>query len=195
MATEPYALDVKFVGGEQEGECTFHFKLAGVSTSDTLAAGEALLEIFINNFLPLLLDLIPSNYSVVRLIARRLLPIGSAYVKELFNRGAQAGTLAGGATPGQVCPAVRLVPAMGGTSINRFFMPVAPATKVIDNTYNATYVTAMATFVNAMIAGASDSGITGTLCVFSPKTGSVSDVASHNLSAAIGFQRRRIIPL
>jgi hypothetical protein len=195
MATEPYACDVMFVGGEQEGEVSFHFKLAGVTTSDTIGAGQALVEIFVDNFLPLLLDLLPTNYSVVRIIARRLLPIGSAYIKEMFNRGTQPGTVSGGAAAGQVCPAVRLVPAMGGTSINRFFLPVAPAAYVIDNAYNGTYVTAVAALVNGMISGASSSGITATLAVWSPKHQTVNDVAAHNLSAAIGFQRRRIIPL
>jgi hypothetical protein len=195
MSTECYELKVWTVGGEQEAMNTLHFKVDNGGSTNTLDIGKVLIQIFEDNWLDLFLALLPSQYSVVRLIARRVLPVASAEAKRWYNRAIKNGLLGTTAAPGNVCPAVRLVPAMGGTAINRFFIPAVASTMLIDNAIQATLQTNLDTLIGAMQAGASDSGMTASLSVYSKKNGNQVDVASWNFSGVVGFQRRRIIPL
>lgn len=194
MATETYSLDIWTVGGEQECMNTLHFKVDTGADTNTLSIGTKLIDIFIDNWLDLLLELLPSNYSVVRLIARRVVPTASAQAKRWFNRSSKLGTQ-GNATAGNICPAVRLVPAMGGLSINRFFLPAVGDTSLVNNEYDSSYTDALDDFVGAMVAGATGSSVTAWLACYSKTHNTTTLVASWNLSGVIGYQRRRITPL
>jgi len=196
MAIEWYQVQVEGIYAGQQMMNTFRFKGDGVTTNDTLLMSEQLIDDFFNIIWPLLADLLPDQYFLLRILAKRFAPVGSAVAKRIFDVGTQAGTVNEAAAPGQVCPAVRLVPAMGGVVVGRIFLPTIPETLIFNNGFTAGYIANVDTLMNQLTT-AFGGGVPQWNLVIAQGTtpGAPVEVAGWNLSPRIGFQKRRVIPL
>jgi hypothetical protein len=196
MATEWYLVQVIGVAGGQQMMNTFRFRGDNVTASDTLAMSEQLLDDFINDIVDLLLDLLPDEYFILKLIAKRFAPVGTAAAKRVFQVGDLPGTLGTTVAPGQICPAVRLIPAMGGSVVGRIFLPTIGASQIPNNQFLAGYITALDALMGALTAPFGSAAPQWRLCINQATTpGSPVNVLGWNLSPRVGFQRRRVIPL
>lgn len=194
MATEVYQLGVEGIVGTSYVECVLHFQGVGVSSGDTLAAGESLNLGFDASLRALWLATLPPNYLLTRLCSRRVSAVPSATAVESEVAGGYTGTRGTQSTGLQTCPSVFLVPTMGTKSGGKIFWPAIPQGDLNDSSYAAGWKTAVDAFIAAAVAGFTQAGITWTLCIWSRKHGSASTVAGHNFSPVIGFQGKRRKP-
>ena len=194
MATETYQLAIEGIAGTSYNQVIMHFTGVGVSSGDTLAAGESLNLGFDASLRALWLATLPPDYLLTMLASRRVSAVPSATAVESEVAGGYAGTLGTQCTALQTCPSVFLVPTMGTKSGGKIFWPCIPQGQLIDSVYQAAWKTAVDAFIAAAVAGFTQAGITWTLAIWSRKTQSASTVAGHNFSPVIGFQGKRRKP-
>lgn len=146
-------------------------------------------------FKPLWLGMLPPEYYLSCIFARQVGPLSSSYQSVDYEEFTEAGTLGDGAVAEQLCPCVTLIPPMGVKSAGRVFLPAVSKNQITLNAPVAGYLTAIAAFFDAAIAGFSVAGGTASLGIYSRKLNISSEVSSYNLSPVIGYQRRRATPI
>jgi len=194
VATETYELDIDGTLNLSYRSTTLHFSGVGVSSGDTLAAGESLNAGFQANLETLFLATLPGTYYLMQYRARRVTPKPSAVALIQYAPAAQYGTRGPQATSQQCCPSIFLVPTMGTKSGGKIFWPAISQGDLVDSAYAAGFKTAVDAFIAAAVAGFTQSGITWTLAIYSRKLATTSTVAGHNFIPVIGFQSKRRKP-
>jgi hypothetical protein len=195
MANRAFQLSVQGILNSSYRETVLHFQSTGTNDNDTLAAAESLCNGWHTAVRALWLATLPPTYFLVRLAARRVQLKPSATGCKYYGIGLDPGTRGADAGPQQTCPSIFLVPTMGVKSGGRIFWPSIPQGDLIQSALAAGWQTAVDAAIAAMVTGFTNAGITWTLCVFSRKLGTISNVASHNYSPVIGYQGRRRKPI
>jgi len=196
MATEYYQADIYGTVSAQRCLNTLRFKGDGVTANDTLAMSEQLIQDIFDELLDFFLALLPAEYMLLKIVAKRFAPVGSAAAKRIFANGDMPGAVGAAPAAGQVCPAVRLIPTMGGLSVGRIFLPTIPVTMLVNNAFTAPYLTAIDDFFGAATTPFGGATPQWNLVINSgTHPGDPKDVVGWNVSPRIGFQRHRIIPL
>lgn len=195
MATENYLLSVQGVTQNGYNECVMCFQSAGLSSTDTLDAGQDLITAFNGHALALWLQCLPSSYQVIALTARRAFPKPSGVAVRGYDFGTQTGSSGPNATSVSLCPTIFLVPPMGTKSGGRVFMPAVAGGDYVNNSPSAGYITNIGLAFGAMITGLAGSGTNWKLAIFSRKNVSASLALTFGISSAIGFQGRRRKPV
>lgn len=194
MATEYYQLQIQGTAGTLETMTSHVFKSDGVTANDTLDNGIDLIEAWKANLKDLWLTFNSDHYQVKRLIARRLSPHGSAVAHFQYQAGDATGVSATEIGGVNLAPAVRLIPSTLGSTAGRCFLPAPPKDQINANAYAAAYVTDVAAYFNAAIAGITET-FTWVLAVHHKKAQTFSVCAGFNLSPRFGFQGRRRHPI
>lgn len=194
MATEHYLLSIQGAVQGVENTCGLYFRTNDAVANDTLNNGKDLIEAWQNDIRDLWLDCCPDSYQLNRLIARRVLPVGSAQAFSRYQTGEFPGDMTGQASALQNCPAVRLIPDTLGATAGRIFMPSPAISALNSNAYSAGYVTAVTNLFDTMQATIANV-FNWTLAVHHAKTDTFSLCIGHNLSPRFGFQRRRTVPV
>lgn len=195
MANRVFQLEVQGTLLSSYRENVLHFQSSGTNDNDTLAAAESLVNGWHTAIRTLWLATLPATYSISRLAARRVGLKPSAVGRRFYGFGAQPGTRGSDATAEQTCPSVFLVPTMGVKSGGKIFWPAIPQGDIVQSALASSWQTVADSCIAAMISGFTNAGITWTLCVYSRKLNTISNVASHSYSAVIGFQGRRRKPV
>ena len=176
-------------------ENVLHFRIDPEPAANPFDTATALLVALNATFKPLWLAMLPADYTLDAIICRRLGPTGGPYAIDDYQPGAEVGSRSGESVSEQLCPCVTLIPPMGTKSAGRCFLPAVTKTDIQLNVYTNGYRTAVSNFFTPAIAGFSVSGGTATLAIFSRKTNTSSNIATFNLSPALGYQRKRARPI
>lgn len=190
MAIETYELRIFGVAGVQTQESIIHFTGTGLTANDTFRSGQNLVNGFFTSVLSAWLDCCAQNYSVLKLTARRVSSKPSAEAFASFGPGIWQGSIADDPIGNQLRPSMFLVPTMGTKSGGRIFMPSCPDTQIINNQYQANYVTATGALGTILVAGFTNSPITWQTVVWSRKHLSGSVVTATQMSPVLGYQKR-----
>jgi len=172
-----------------------YWRITGATNDTPYDNSNALIAFFNTNITPLFLATLPQDYYIDSLIVRRLGPTSGNYAALDYEPLMNPGTRGANAVSEQLCPCVTLIPPMGVKSAGRVFLPAVAKADYNLNIASPTYITAVNTLFNAMIAGGSVAGGTATLVIFSRKHNTSSVVAAYHLSPFIGYQRRRARPV
>lgn len=194
MATENYSLSIQGQVSNSYNECVLTFQSAGLSSTDTLDAGDDLIAAFRSHAEGEWLDCLPVSYQLGVYQARRLFPKPSAQAHHQYQPQTQMGTAGSTATAYNLCPSVFLVPPMGIPSGGRIFMPAVSQGDVVNNGYDAGYITRIDAFMTAVTNGMAGSGTNWKLGIYSRKNVSVALVQTWVLSPRLGFQGKRRQP-
>jgi len=195
MANRAFAISIQGVLQASYRETVLHFQTTGSNDNDTLAATESLVNGWHTAVRALWLATLPPSYFLIRLEARRVGLKPSAEGRRYYGIGTQPGTRGLNGTGQQTCPSIFLVPTMGTKSGGRIYWPTIPQGDLIQSSYVAGWQTAVDAAIAAMVSGFTNAGITWTLCIYSRKLNSISNVASHQYSPVIGFQGKRRKPV
>lgn len=179
----------------QYRENVMYFQILG-ATNDTAFANSNALAVFIaTNLKPLFLAVNSSDYFLDAIFVRRLQPSTGQYAAVDYAPFSQVGTRGTGAVSEQLCPCVTLIPPMGTKSAGKIFLPSIDKADCNLNVFQAGYITAVDTLINALVAGGSVAGGTCNLVIYSRKLRTYSQVNAHHLSPVLGYQRRRSHPV
>jgi len=190
MAIEVYSLTVAGHVMDQPMTSILHFVGTGMTADLTYETGTNLVTLFDADFLAEWLAICPNSYDLDYLRARRVKPKQSAEAFKQYQSNSQSGTFSSDAVSTELRPSMFLVPVLGTKSGGRIFLPSAPDDSIAANLYQGAYVTACNTLMTNLTTNHVSGGITWTLCVFSRKLNSYSDVSAWHLSARLGFQKR-----
>jgi hypothetical protein len=195
MATALYRTSWRGVSMNQQNEVVMHWLATGISLGSAFDEANSLIQLLQSSFKNLWLAMLPDNYSLSAILARRIGPTGGQYAIIDYEEGTEIGTRGSGNTANQVCPCVTLIPPMGVKSGGRVFLPTVSQTQIQLNVFTAGYITAVNNFFNPAIAFSSFLGGNIQLCIYSRKLNTSSEVSSFHLSPVIGFQRKRARPI
>lgn len=191
MATDYYRLRVQGLHQTEYNECVMYFKGVNLDVADYLENAADLNSAWLGDAQPLWNALLPDSQQTLRISAAKASAGGGAEITQQYALGGQAGGVAGGAAAQQLCPVIRLIPAMGVKTAGKIFLPAIAESQVDGNAVNATWLSNVAALIATLIGGMQAGSITWTLVVYSRKNGTFSDVLTHDTSPIIGFQRRR----
>jgi len=195
MATALYRTEWRGQNMGQFNECVMHWLATGITVGSAYDEANELVQLMDSTFRSLWLAMLPDNYTLESILARRIGPTPGEYAIVDYEAGSQPGTNGSGCVGAQLCPCVTLIPPMGVKSAGRVFLPSIGLTKLNLNVFLASYVTAVNNFFNPAIVFSSFAGGNVQLCIFSRKLNSSSEVSSFHLSPLIGYQRKRARPI
>jgi hypothetical protein len=195
MANRCYQLAVEGCLNFSYRALILHFQSAGTNDADTVAAGVSLTNAFDASLKTLYLATLPASCSLVMLSARRVDLKPSATIRKSYGPGSTFGSRGSNGTGQQTCPAIFLVPTMGVKSGGKIFWPTIPQGDLVTSSPSSAWQTAVNAFLTAAIGGITSGGITWTLCVYSRKLNTMSNIASHSFSPVVGFQGKRRKPI
>lgn len=195
MATGLYRTEWRGNLMGQFRENVIHFRIDPEPSANPWDTAKDLLTALDATFKPLWLAMLPPDYALDAIFARRIGPTGGAYASIDYQQQTQLGTRGSEAAAQQLCPCVTLIPPMGVKSAGRVFLPAVDKAQIQLNVYTAGYRGAVSAFFTPAIAGFSVAGGTATLAIFSRKTNTSSNVITFNLSSALGYQRKRARPI
>jgi hypothetical protein len=188
MANRIYSLRLEAFLQNSYIETVLHFQSTGTADNDTLAAAESLCNGWNTSIKSLWLATLPSAYFVYRLSSRRVDLKPSATGHKYLLQGTAVGTRGTDATALQTCPSVFLIPTMGTSTGGKIFWPAIPQGDLVDSVSSVSWQTVVDSCIAAMISGFTNSGITWTLCIYSRKHNTASNVVGHTYSPFVGFQ-------
>lgn len=194
MATELWLLEIHGRMKQDYNQVGLHFELDGAQVGDQLTDGTALINGFVLNAQLNYLAICSDDYEIERFVAGRTKPKLGPLVSSVYQEGAAPGTVDAAVVSNSFCPAVRLIPPLNTQSAGHIFLPAVPTTFVIGNAVQAAYVSAVATFMNGIIAGFVNNGRTCKSAIYSRKTDTYALTSAFNISPSFGFQRRRSRP-
>ncbi len=195
MSQELYELALQGNHNGQFVETILHVQGDNLTANETLTNGEDLLDGFDGNITGLWCGCMPASYTLERLAARRINPVGSATAHLQYTRTAHPGTLGTVAAAYQLCPTLFLIPTIGTKTGGKIFIPAIASTMVGSNTYSSTFLTAIDTLMAALTANFGNNTPTWQLAVYSRKLTTWSAVVSWQMSTRFGFQKRRRYPI
>lgn len=195
MATETYELRVEGMVNTEYNECVLHFQSDNVTANDTEINSESLVQSWITSIKALWLAMMPANYWLDRLAARRVLLAPSYVAHRQFQPFTEIGTRATTAITNNLCPSVFLIPPMGVKSGGKVFLPGIGQADVINNQYVAGYLTAFEACFDAMIANFGVSGVHWQMAIVSRKLVQAHLVKDYQISSRLGFQGKRRSPV
>lgn len=195
MATETYELRAIGICGQQYGECVQHFTSDNVTANDTFVSGTSLINSWIASCLNAWLNMLPQDYSLMRLVARRVITKPSAEPHVQFQLGDHPGQVPSDAGGLQLCPVLFLIPPIGIKSGGKIFLPGAAQTDIVSNQYGAGLKAAMLAYGALIVANFGVSGVHWQSAILSSKLHTASLTAAYRISPRFGFQKRRRIPI
>ncbi len=195
MATETYQMTISGVAANEYVENVMHFTTTTAVADDTMGNGTNLLASWETNIRTKWLAILPDQYSLQRITARRVITKPSVTTHRQYDLGAFFGTLGSDTGGDQVCPVIFLIPPMGVATGGKIFLPTVGNAQISNNAYVAGYKTAVNTLMAALTANFGTSGFIWKLAIFSRKLQQARDAMAWTLSPAIGFQGRRRLPL
>src|SRR5215471_853847 len=178
MATEVYTLKIEGYLANQYRANVMHFLGTGVDTNDTRHAALDCVSMFNTHLLLPWLAMLPGTYEVLSLYSRRTRLKPSAFSRLVYFPGTQPGTRGSQSTAQQTNPMIFMVPMMGFQSGGKLFLPAVSQGDLINNQYQAAFITAVQTFMAAAIGGNAGPSYTWKLQVYSHKLGTTSDIAT-----------------
>lgn len=196
MATELYQLRIQGLVQQEYNECVIYCQGGNLSAGDVIVNGKDLVASWIANVKTKWLAMLPSDYQLLRLTAKRQDTTGGGVdITEQFQFGAETGTAAATCQATQLCPIVRLIPPMGVKSAGRFFLPCISTSDIEQNVPVAGWVTRLATLMGAWVLTDFGSGtITWSIAIYSRKLDQFHLAQDFDTSPVVGFQRRRQRP-
>jgi hypothetical protein len=195
LANRCYQLSLEGCLSASYRQTILHFQSGGTNDNDTVAAGESLLAAFDASAKAQFLGTLPTSYSLVRMTARRVALLPSAGTCKYYGFAAQTGTRSGTAAGQQTSPSLFLVPTMGTKSGGRIFWPGILQSDLSQSDPGSSFMSAVNTFIGTLMTGITNAGMTWTLCVYSRKLQTFSNIASHSMSPVVGFIGRRRKPV
>jgi hypothetical protein len=195
MATENYLLTIQGNVAGQFNECVQCFQSAGLNSVDTLDAAGDLLNSWIAHAQSKWLAVLPPSYTLDLIMARRAFPKPSNVAKVQYQSFSVQGTRGGDASYWNLCPSVFLVPGMGIKSGGKTFLPAVPQGDIVNNQYQAAYITVVQTLFTQLITGLAGSGTNWQLAIFSRKLRVANLVMATTLSSRLGMIKQRRAPL
>ena len=195
MSSEVYELRINSATTTERQQNVLHFVGGNITGDDTFSNGKFLLDAWTTNIKAKWLACLPDNCWLESLQARRATPKPSVVRHSEFSINTEVGTFGSGMELDQLCPSVFLIPATGTKTGGKIFMPAASNGAILNNQYDAGYITAIDTLFNALLTNFGVSGKTWQLVVFSRKLATFSLVMGFSLSGRFGFQKRRRVPV
>lgn len=191
MATDYYQLRIRGLHETQYTECVLHFRGTNLTAADYIPNAADLIENWKDSFKDYWLELLPQTYQLLRMTAKKASPGGGGEVSAQYDFGAQPGAVTGGAASLQLCPVVILIPPTGIKTAGKIYTPAIAESQIAANVPNATWLSNLETFMQAMISGSTINAITWDLAIYSRKNVSFAEVVDYSTSPIVGFQRRR----
>jgi len=195
LATALYRTEWRGQNYGQFNECVMHWQATGISLGSAFDEANSLVQLLDSTFKTLWLAMLPDNYWLEGILARRIGPTPGEYAIIDYDAESQPGTRGSGSPGAQLCPCVTLIPPMGVKSAGRVFLPSVSSTQINLNVFQAGYKTAVSNFFTPAIAFTSFLGGNVQLCIYSRKLNIASEVTTFQLSPVIGFQRKRARPI
>lgn len=195
MATATYRLAIRGNNQSQPNEVVTHWQAIGITLGSAYDEALALVGLWDSTFRAKWLDMLPDNYSLESVIARRIAPTPGEYAIEDYESAMFPGTKGSTSVGAQLCPCVTLIPVMGVKSAGRVFLPCVGQTMINLNAPTAPYKTAVSAYFTPAIAFTSFLGGTVQQVIYSRKLNIVSEISAFQLSPVLGYQRKRARPI
>jgi hypothetical protein len=195
VATETWELTVSGYAGPENNTVVMHYNSDNVAVSDTAHDGEDLISSWETNLRAKFLDLLPATYFLDYIRARRVIPKFSAVAHVQYPFRNKPGTLGANLASNQLCPVIKLIPPTGIKSAGKIFLPAVGGGEIVNNQYDAGYVTRVNTFMTAATANFGTGTLHWQVAIYSRKNNSASLALAWSLSPVIGYQKRRRSPV
>jgi hypothetical protein len=191
MASETWELRITGYAGPQPNQSVQHYVSDNVPASDTPNTGADLIASWVTSVQAVWLAMLPNDYYLDELQARRVDPKFSAVAHKSYPFRNTHGSQAQGSWAMQTCPCITLVPPRTIKSGGKIFLPAMAKGTIIDNTYQPGIQTALTNWFNVVKTNFGTGGLHWQLAIYSRKLGITSQALSCSFSSVIGYQERR----
>jgi len=191
VASETWELRITGYTGPEPNQSVQHFKGDNIAVSDTVNVGYDLINAWIANVKPKWLAMLPIDYYLDTLEARRVDPKLSAVAHHQYGFRSTPGTFGTHSQASQTNPCLTLIPPMGIKSAGKIFLPGCPKTFVVNSVFSAGAHTALNNWFNVVKVNFGLTTITWIQAIYSKKTNITSTVQLAQFSPVVGFQERR----
>ena len=197
MATENYSLVLNFNTAGQFASSVHHWKFDDSGFSTTQAAANALITAWLAGKKAALVAMLPTDVTLLSIRARRIQSAGGFEAVQVVSSG-NVGTRTGTQSASALNPVVVFYPVANSKLRGRWFLPGVSEADCVDGVLSAAYKTNFVTQIATILTPLTLTGggaPTADMVVFTRASFTGNLIAFAQLSALLGTQRRRQLPV